>query len=86
MKQERKTELLSRLPMYDDQGREVVVPVTGQYMRQQFQDGTWTDWLLEHMTFSCPQGPVNKLDGLEGEWFEIVSTGTRIRLRPAAQA
>jgi hypothetical protein len=76
MNQQRKTERYGAVPMRDDTGREYPVTSEADFMREQFQDGTWSEWMRTRVRFKIGGEPVNRLD--DG-WFEIASSRTRIR-------
>lgn len=75
-KKETKAETFGPIAMFDQEGNEYRVTCSVRSYRQQFLDGTWTEWNVETRRFMCGRTPVNPRD--DG-WYELAIPGTLIR-------
>lgn len=72
-RQEKTTRLVRRISVKDEAGRARSVEEWGDFMRVQFNEGTWSEWNRSGGRFKLGQQTVNPTDDKQG--FTVPTTG-----------
>lgn len=73
MRQERKTQLAGRIRVRDTSGQERTVEDMGDFVRVQYQDGSWSPWSRSGGRYLLNEQHVNPTD--DDAILEIAATG-----------